>query len=59
MADLLAVSDDSFEQEVLQRYGVRGIPNLILFQAGEVTEQIIGAVPKAQLVKAIGKVVPA
>src|SRR5213594_3556084 len=41
------------------RYGVRGIPNLILFKAGEVKEQIIGAVPKAQLVKAIGKVVPA
>src|SRR5437660_12424116 len=41
------------------RYGVRGIPNLILFHGGEVKEQIIGAVPKAQLVKAIGKVVPA
>ena len=37
------------------RYGVRGIPNLILFQGGEVKEQIVGAVPKAQLVKAIGK----
>ena len=39
------------------RYGVRGIPNLIIFQNGEVKEQIIGAVPKAQLVKAICKVV--
>ena len=39
------------------RYGVRGIPNLILFQGGQVKEQIVGAVPKAQLVKAIGKVV--
>jgi thioredoxin 1 len=39
------------------RYGVRGIPNLIIFQGGEVKEQIIGAVPKAQLVKAITKVV--
>ena len=38
------------------RYGVRGIPNLILFQAGEVKEQIIGAVPKVQLVKAIDRV---
>ena len=39
------------------RYGVRGIPNLILFAGGEVKEQIVGAVPKAQLVKAINKVV--
>ena len=39
------------------RYGVRGIPNLILFSGGEVKEQIIGAVPKAQLVKAINKLV--
>jgi thioredoxin 1 len=41
------------------RYGVRGIPNLILFQAGQVKEQIVGAVPKAQLVKAISTVVVA
>ena len=41
------------------RYGVRGIPNLILFQGGQVKEQIIGAVPKTQLVKAITAVVAA
>ena len=41
------------------RYGVRGIPNLILFQGGQVKDQIIGAVPKAQLVRAIGNVVVA
>ena len=41
------------------RYGVRGIPNLILFQGGQVKEQIVGAVPKAQLVKAISNVVAA
>ena len=39
------------------RYGVRGIPNLILFQGGQVKEQITGAVPKAQLVRAITSVV--
>lgn len=39
------------------RYGVRGIPNLILFHGGQVKEQIIGAVPKAQLVKAITNVI--
>ena len=35
------------------RYGVRGIPNLILFKSGQVAEQIVGAVPKAHLVRAI------
>ena len=37
------------------RYGVRGIPNLILFKAGAVADQIVGAVPKPQLVKAIDR----
>jgi thioredoxin 1 len=39
------------------RYGVRGIPNLLLFKNGEVQQQIVGAVPKAHLVKAISTVV--
>jgi len=39
------------------RYGVRGIPNLIVFKNGEVQQQIVGAVPKAQLAKAISTVV--
>ena len=109
MADVLAVSDDTFDHEVLQsttpvlidfwapwcapcraigpvveelsreyagklkvvkmnvddnprtpvRYGVRGIPNLILFQGGTVREQIIGAVAKGRLVQAIQTVLPA
>ena len=40
-----------------QRYGVRGIPNLIVFHGGQVKEQIVGAVPKAQLLRAITSVV--
>ena len=39
------------------RYNVRGIPNLILFKGGEAQEQIVGAVDKKELVKAIEKVV--
>jgi thioredoxin 1 len=39
------------------QYGVRGIPNLILFKGGKVRDQIVGAVPKAQLVRAISQVV--
>lgn len=39
------------------QYGIRGIPNLILFKDGAVQQQIVGAVPKAHLVKAITTVV--
>ena len=38
-------------------YNVRGIPNLIFFKDGKVVEQVVGAVPKEQLVAAAKKVV--
>ena len=107
MADVLAVSDDTFEREVLQsatpvlvdfwapwcgpcraiapvveelareydgklkvvkinvddnpstpnKYGVRGIPTLLVIEGGQVKEQLVGAQPKARLVSAIGNVV--
>ena len=31
------------------KYNIRGIPTLIFFKDGEVKDQIVGAVPKAQL----------
>ena len=39
------------------RYGIRGIPNLIILKGGAVKEQIVGAVPKAKLVAAIDKAI--
>ncbi len=39
------------------RYGVRGIPNLIIIKGGAVKEQIVGAVPKGRLVDAIEKAI--
>ncbi len=39
-----------------QRYGVRGIPTLLLFKDGKVAEQIVGFVPKETIEKAITKV---
>jgi len=37
------------------KYGVRGIPTLILFKDGKVFDQVVGAVPKAQLEALIAK----
>lgn len=37
------------------RYGVRGIPTLILFKDGKVIDQLVGAVPKNQIKELIEK----
>lgn len=44
-------------QDTPQEYGVRSIPTLLVFKAGKVVEQIVGAVPKSKLEDAIKKVV--
>jgi thioredoxin 1 len=38
-----------------QRYGVRGIPTLLIFKGGQVREQIVGYVPKETIQKALDK----
>lgn len=38
-----------------QRYGVRGIPTLLVFKGGQVREQIVGYVPKETIEKALEK----
>ena len=37
------------------RYGVRGIPTLLVFKDGVVKEQIVGRVPKETIQKAVDK----
>lgn len=40
-------------QAAAAKYGVRSIPNMILFKDGQVAEQIVGAVPKTKLSDAL------
>lgn len=37
------------------KYGVRGIPTVILIKDGKVLDQVVGAIPKAQLEALINK----
>ena len=41
--------------EVSMKFGIRSIPTLMVFKGGKVVEQIIGAIPKRNL---LDKVVP-
>jgi len=38
-----------------QEYGVRSIPTLLVFNNGEVVDQVLGAVPKSELTKRLDK----
>jgi thioredoxin 1 len=42
------------EPRLAERYGVRSIPNMILFEDGEPSAQAIGALPKTELELALG-----
>jgi len=42
-------------QQVPSRFGVRGIPTLLLFKGGELKERIVGALPKDKIVSTISK----
>jgi|SRR5690348_2011437 len=35
------------------KYNIRGIPTLLFFKGGQVADQVVGAVPKEQIVKVI------
>jgi thioredoxin 1 len=38
------------------RYGIRGIPALLLFKGGKVAEQIVGFVPREHIEQTLGRV---
>lgn len=48
---MIAKVDVDTAQKTAQEFGIRSIPTLLLFKEGKVVEQIIGAVPKQQIVE--------
>jgi thioredoxin 1 len=37
------------------KFGIRSIPTLLLYKGGEVVETVVGALPKAEIIKKISK----
>jgi thioredoxin 1 len=48
--------DVDVNQEAAIKYGVRSIPTILIFKGGKVVDQIIGAVPKNQIVQKLNAV---
>ena len=42
-------------QATPMRYGIRGIPTLLVFKGGQVQEQIVGYVPREKIEQALNK----
>ena len=43
-------------QNTAMQYGVRSIPTILIIKSGEVVSQIIGAVPKENIIKALDEI---
>jgi len=43
------------ENAAATRYNIRGIPTLLIFQGGQVKEQLVGTQPKSAIEKALSK----
>ena len=46
-----------FNQQTAMKYGIRSIPSLLIFKDGSVVNQIIGSVPKDNIVKLLQETV--
>jgi thioredoxin 1 len=51
----VAKCDTEVAQRIPGQYGIRGIPTLILFNKGQVVDQVVGAVPKEVIEGLIAK----
>lgn len=53
---LVAKLDTDRAPEIAQRYDIRGIPTLVLFQSGKDLARVTGAVPKSQVLDLVAAV---
>lgn len=52
----VAKIDVDSNTRIASQYGIMSIPTLLFFKDGKVIDQVIGAIPKAQLVNRLEKV---
>ena len=52
----VAKLDVDSAQKTAMDYGIRSIPTLLIFKGGKVADQVIGAVPKKQIVEKLDAV---
>ena len=45
-------------QSLAQKYDVRSIPTILFFKGGEIKDQVIGALPKSELVSKLEAILP-
>ena len=53
MSDQITIAKINIDQnpQIASKYGVRGIPTLMIFKDGEITSTKVGAVPKNKIVE--------
>lgn len=47
--------DTSTQQMSAARFQIRGVPTLLFFKGGQLVDQLVGAVPRAEIEERIGK----
>lgn len=52
----VAKMDVDHNQATPMRYGIRGIPALLIFKGGKVADQIVGYVPKETIARSVNRV---
>ena len=50
-----ALSD--IAKSIAQKYGVRSIPNILVFKNGNIEQQLVGNVPEAEIANVLDKLI--